>query len=133
MARKCEFATDCCANCEPTRILGQLIFGIESDDVRVKLLEHGSTLSLDIALTIIRTAEASNKQSKNLKTGDAAAIQGAFSSYKRSKQKSSKPPAGGSSSAGATFAGCWNCGSKSLCKPLTACWPKGKIVENAAY
>jgi hypothetical protein len=63
------------------------------------------TLSLDMALTIIRTAEASNKQSKNLKTGDAAAIQGATSSYKRFKQKSIKPPAGGSSSAGPTFVG----------------------------
>ena len=106
--------------------LGQLIFGVESDEVRVKLLEHGATLSLDQALTIIQTAEASNKQSKNLKTGDAAAIQGATSSYKRFKQKSSKPPAGGSSSAGATFAGCWNCGSKSRCKPLTACPAQGK-------
>jgi len=126
LARRCEFATDCCANCEPTRILGQLIFGVESDDVRVKLLEQGATLSLDRALTIIRTAEASNKQSKNLKTGDAAAIQGATSSYKRFKQKSSKPPAGGSSSAGATFAGCWNCGSETRCKPLTACPAQGK-------
>jgi hypothetical protein len=86
LARKCEFATDCCANCEPTRILGQLIFGVGSDNVRVKLLEHGVTLSLDMALTIIRTAEASNKQSKNLKTEDALAIQGATSSYKRFKQ-----------------------------------------------
>ena len=43
--------TDCCANCEPTRILGQLIFGVESDDVRVKLLEQGATLTLDMALT----------------------------------------------------------------------------------
>ncbi|KZS02265.1 Uncharacterized protein APZ42_000758, partial [Daphnia magna] len=109
-----------------TRTLGQLIFGVESDEVRVQLLEHGTTLSLDQALTIIRTAEASNKQSKNLKTGDAAAIQGATSSYKRLKQKSSKPPVGGSSSAGAKFAGCWNCGSKTRCKPLTACPAQGK-------
>ncbi|KZR99997.1 Uncharacterized protein APZ42_003910, partial [Daphnia magna] len=121
LARKCEFATDCCASCEPTRILGQLIFGVESDEVRVKLLEHGATLSLDQALTIIRTAEATNKQSKNLKTGDAAAIKGTTSSYKRFKPKSSNPPVAGSSSAGAKFAGCWNCGSKTRYKPLTAC------------
>jgi hypothetical protein len=126
LARKCEFATDCCANCEKTRILGQLIFGVESDEVRVKLLEQGATLSLDQALTFIRTAEASNKQSKNLKTGDAAAIQGATSTYKRFKEKSGKPPAGGSSSAGAKFMGCWNCGSKTRCKPLTACPAQGK-------
>ncbi len=62
LARKCEFATGCCANCEKTRILGQLIFGVESDEVSVKLLEHGATLSLDQALKIIRTTEASNKQ-----------------------------------------------------------------------
>ncbi len=80
------------------------------------------TLSLDMALTIIRTAEASNKQSKNLKTGDAAAIQGATSSYKRFKQKSIKPPAGGSSSAGPTFVGLWR-----------HVQPKGKILESAAY
>jgi hypothetical protein len=51
LARRFEFATDCCANCELTRILGQLIFGVESDDVRVKLLEQGATLTLDMALT----------------------------------------------------------------------------------
>ncbi|KZS03678.1 Uncharacterized protein APZ42_033523 [Daphnia magna] len=29
-------------------------------------------------------------------------------------------------SAGAKFAGCWNCGSKTRCKPLTACPAQGK-------
>jgi hypothetical protein len=134
LARKCEFATDCCANCEKTRILGQLIFGVESDEVRVKLLEQGATLSLDQALTIIRTAEASNKQSKNLKTGDAAAIQGTTSNYRRSKQMSDrpppretdKPPEGDSELDFDKFTGCWNCGSKSRCKPLTACPAQGR-------
>ncbi|KAK4006541.1 hypothetical protein OUZ56_011696 [Daphnia magna] len=65
LSRKCEFETDCWARCEPTCILGQLIFGVESDKVRVKLLEQGDTLTLDEALAILRTAEASNKQSKN--------------------------------------------------------------------
>lgn len=92
LARKCEFQTDSCARCEPTRILGQLIFGVESDEVRVKLLEQGDALTLDAALTILRTAEASNKQSINLKTGDAAAIQGANSTYRRFKQTSGRPP-----------------------------------------
>jgi hypothetical protein len=61
-AQKCEFEIDCCARCEPTRILRQFIFGAESDEVHVKLLEKGDTLTLDQALAILRTAEASNKQ-----------------------------------------------------------------------
>lgn len=28
LATKCCFATDCCANCEKTRILGQIVFGV---------------------------------------------------------------------------------------------------------
>jgi hypothetical protein len=134
LARKCEFQTDCCARCEPTRILGQLIFGVESDEVRVKLLEQGDTLTLDAALTILRTAEASNKQSINLKTGDAAAIQGATSNYRRFKQMSDRPPpretgkqpAGDSELDFDGFTGCWNCGSKSRCRPLTACPAQGR-------
>ncbi|KAK4024667.1 hypothetical protein OUZ56_010089 [Daphnia magna] len=42
LARKCEFATYCCARCEPTRILGKLISGIYSDEVRIKLHEQGT-------------------------------------------------------------------------------------------
>ncbi|XP_045025183.1 uncharacterized protein LOC123469907 [Daphnia magna] len=135
LARKCEFQTDCCARCEPTRILGQLIFGLESDEVRVKLLEQGVALTLDAALTILRTAEASNKQSINLKTGDAAAIQGANSTYRRFKQtsgsppprdKTGKPPARDNKPANDKFTGCGNCGSKSQCKPLTACPAQGR-------
>jgi hypothetical protein len=44
--------------------------------VRIKLLEQGATLTLDQALTILRTAEAATKQSSNLKHGETAAIQG---------------------------------------------------------
>jgi hypothetical protein len=136
LARKFEFETDCCARCEPTRILGQLIFGVGSDEVRVKLLEQGDELTLDAALTILRrpTAEASNKQSINLKTGDAAAIQGATSNYMRLKQMSDRPPpretgkprTGDSELDFEKFTGCWNCGSKSPCRPLTACPAQGR-------
>lgn len=62
LAQNCEFKTDFCARCEPTRILGQLIIGVESDEIHVKLLEQGDTLTLDQALAILSKAEASNKQ-----------------------------------------------------------------------
>ncbi len=39
LSRKCEFAKDCCADCYKTRILGQIVFGVHDDSVRVKLLE----------------------------------------------------------------------------------------------
>ena len=38
ISRKCDFGVDCCANCEPTRILGQLIAGVADNAVRIKLL-----------------------------------------------------------------------------------------------
>ena len=56
LARKCEFAVDCCANCQPTRILGQLVYGVYDDEIRRKLLEKGATLSLDQAIEILRVA-----------------------------------------------------------------------------
>ena len=83
LARKCEFAT---ANCEPTRILGQVISGVFSDEVRIKLLEQGATLTLDQALLLLRITEAASKESTNLKHGAAAAIQ-ATSTYKQKKQQ----------------------------------------------
>lgn len=92
LTRKCEFATDCCANCEPTRILGQVVSGVYSDKVRVKLLEQGATLSLYQALAILRTAEASNRQSRNLKHVDAVAIQATMSSDKWGKQQLAAEP-----------------------------------------
>jgi hypothetical protein len=83
LARKCEFATDCCANCQPTRILGQVVYGVYDDEIRRKLHEKGATLTLDQAIDILRVAEAASQQATNLKTGDAAAIQAlAKSSYK---------------------------------------------------
>jgi hypothetical protein len=58
ISSKCEFGVDCCANCEPTRILGQLVFGVRSDDDRRKLLEQGPTFKLDDALKTLRFTQA---------------------------------------------------------------------------
>lgn len=147
LARKCEFATDCCALCEPTRNLGQLISGVYSDEVRVKLLEQGAALTLDQALTILLTAKVSNTQSKNLKHGEAVAIQGATSSYKKFKQPSSasmppprsatpkaaEPPAFSPGTPGNSFTGCWYCGNKTRCKPLSACPAQGKQCGKCGF
>ena len=43
--RKCDFGPDCCALCEPTRLLGQLISGVADNTFRIKLLELGYTLT----------------------------------------------------------------------------------------
>ncbi|EFX84581.1 hypothetical protein DAPPUDRAFT_238988 [Daphnia pulex] len=55
LASKCEFLKDCCSKCQPTRILGQIVFGVYDDDVRRKLLERGDT----VATRSFRTAERS--------------------------------------------------------------------------
>ena len=33
IARNCEFAVDCCAHCQPTRILGKLVYGVYDDEI----------------------------------------------------------------------------------------------------
>ena len=87
LARKCEFDVDCCANLQPTRILGQLVYRVYDDEIRRKLLEKEATLSLDQAIEILRVAEAVSQQATNLKSGDAAAIQALpKSSYKKGKR-----------------------------------------------
>jgi hypothetical protein len=87
LARKCEFDVDCCANLQPTRILGQLVYRVYDDEIRRKLLEKGASLSLDQAIEILRVAEAVSQQATNLKSGDAAAIQALpKSSYKKGKR-----------------------------------------------
>ena len=74
LARKCEFEKDCCAACQNTRILGQVVFGVFDDEVRRKLLELGATLTLDMALTMLRTAEATRLQASTIKQGGAAPV-----------------------------------------------------------
>jgi hypothetical protein len=86
LASKCEFLKDCCSKCQPTRILGQIVFGVYDDDVRRKLLKRGDKLKLDEAIDILRVAEAASTQAKNLTQGDAMAIQAlSKSSYKKDK------------------------------------------------
>ena len=82
IASKCEFNSDCCSQCEPTRILGQIIFGVQDDDVRLKFLEKGANLTLDQAINTLRTAEATMKQAANLR--DSVGMQQiARSTYKK--------------------------------------------------
>jgi hypothetical protein len=122
LARKCEFEKDCCAACQNTRILGQVVFGVFDDEVRRKLLEQGATLTLDIALTTLRTAVATRLQASTIKQGGAAPVH-------QLKTPTAKPPMGkpaiqhrdqqrGRPAArwhppGTKPYGCWNCGSAS--------------------
>jgi hypothetical protein len=55
--------------------LGQIIYGVHSDEVRRKLLQEGATLSLKNALTTLRTAEATLMQAANLRKNDPPSIQ----------------------------------------------------------
>lgn len=43
-----DFVNDYCVNWEPTRILGQVVCGVNDDDAGVKLLENGATLKLGV-------------------------------------------------------------------------------------
>ncbi|XP_046653821.1 uncharacterized protein LOC124344350 [Daphnia pulicaria] len=87
ISRKCDFGQDCCARCEPTRILGQLISGVSDNAVRIKLLELGDALTLEQALTILRSAETSQLQAASLQQNDHA-----INAIRRSAYKSSKSP-----------------------------------------
>ena len=85
LARKSEFETDCCAKYTPTRILGKIVIGVQSNTVRVDLLKKGTALTLDDALATVRTAEASAHQAANLRQGETATIQRVESAYKKIK------------------------------------------------
>lgn len=76
--RKCNLATNFCTECNPTRILSQVVLGVFDDEVTLKLLEQGVSLTLDQALTILRMAETASQQDSNLKAGDVAGIQGTY-------------------------------------------------------
>ncbi|KAI9550284.1 hypothetical protein GHT06_004923 [Daphnia sinensis] len=128
LARMSEFTTDCCANCQPTRILGQIVYGVYDDEIRRKLREQGATLTLDRAIEILRVAEAASKQATNLKTGDAAAIQTlAKSAYKKNKTQRQSST---SSNQDGKSDGCWNCGSRR--HPRQQCPANGKECSKCA-
>lgn len=61
LTRKCEFATDCCANCQLTRILGQVVYGLYYNEILRKVLEQVATLTPDQAEDILRLAKAASK------------------------------------------------------------------------
>ena len=82
VSRKCDFGLDCCALCEPTRILGQLIAGVADNAVRIKLLEQGDALTLDQALIILRTSETTQLQAASLQQGDPSVNAIKKSAYK---------------------------------------------------
>jgi hypothetical protein len=67
VSRKCDIIGDCCAICEATSILGQIVTGVADNEVRIKLLEQGDTLTLNGAIAILRTAETSQLQAVNLR------------------------------------------------------------------
>ena len=125
LSSKCEFQEDCCAACEPTRILGQIVYGVRNEEDRRKLLEKGPALQLDDALTTLRTSEAALKQSANLRSSDAPSINMTTkSNYKKKKSdktgkaanadKSAKPSNGSQkTSDSTTSSGCTHCGSSS--------------------
>ena len=89
LSRKCDFGKDCYARFEPTRILGQLISGIEDNAVCIKLLELGDAITLDQALTILRSAESSRAQAAPLQQSDHAINAIRRSTYKSNKLESS--------------------------------------------
>lgn len=122
IASKCNFATGCGALCEPKHILSQIIAGVYDEDVRRLLLKAGPQLTLDVAVTTVRTAEAAIQQSANLKSGGAAGIQGLGkkSTYKQNKDSGQPPQPKGqtgghpdtkSTQRSPSGPGCWWCGS----------------------
>lgn len=119
IARKCKFVSDCCANCDPTRILGQVVAGVRDDEARVKLLDKGKDLTLDSALTTLRTAEAAGIQATSIKHGDAAAIQATRSAHQKAKQEKRNRKGDGAPTKSkqtgktkhANSEGCRNCGA----------------------
>ena len=122
LSRKCEFEKDCCAACQNTRLLGQMVFGVLDDDVRRKLLELGAKLTLEKAITIVRTAEATRLQSSNMKQGTTAPvnqIKSATGKRPNDRQAGSQrsQPRGKPSvrwhPPGCQPYGCWSCGAAS--------------------
>jgi hypothetical protein len=52
--------------------LGQLISGVADNTVRIKILRLGDALTLDQALTILRSAKKSQLQAASLQQNDHA-------------------------------------------------------------
>ena len=69
-----------------TRILGQVIQGVNNGDLQCKLLEKGESISFNSAIELLRTAKAAAKQASNLNEVEASRIQASRkSAYKKSE------------------------------------------------
>ncbi|KZR98357.1 Uncharacterized protein APZ42_006266, partial [Daphnia magna] len=120
-----------------TRLLGQIVYGVHSDEAQRKLLQEGATLSLNQALSTLRTAEATLMQAANLRQKDSPSIQQIKNNTTKTDTKSASrsphpahqrnfrrgPPAG------APPHGCWNCGAESF-HPKSECPANGKECDS---
>ena len=120
LARKCEFEEDCCAKCQDTRLLGQVVFGVFDDEVRRRILEQGDKLSLDAALAILRTAEATKQQAANIRHSGTSTVNqvkaqgdkqhgGRPDGHRRETRHEARPSRW--HPPGCQPYGCWNCGA----------------------
>jgi hypothetical protein len=94
LSRKSEYNGDCCARCESTRILGQIVSGVADKEVRIKMLEQGDAFTLDRAVTILRTAETSQLQAANLQedhTINAIVCRSTTAANRQTKRKKTDP------------------------------------------
>ncbi|KRZ02708.1 hypothetical protein T11_15687 [Trichinella zimbabwensis] len=121
IASKCEFAADCCGDCETTWLLGQVVFGVNNDDVRRKLLQESNSLTLDKAIQILRSLELASYQASQLKHDEVAFHQRTALSPIDSRRALAPPSNASTSERQATCemkdkrqptTGCWKCGSK---------------------
>ncbi len=125
LAQKCEFTGDCCARCEPTRILGQIIYGVHDDEVRRTLLKVGPALTLTDAITALRLAESSFNQASSLREESAvqAIKRSAYSKGKEAKRSGGPKTSSTAAKANGTGpkpSGCRWCGAGE-CHPKEEC------------
>ncbi|KRZ04676.1 hypothetical protein T11_4820, partial [Trichinella zimbabwensis] len=122
IACKCEFASDRCGDCETTRPVGQVLFGVNNDDVRRKLLQEGDSLTLDKAIQILRSLEMASYQASQLKHDEVASHQRMALSPIDNRRALAPPRNASTCERQATSkmkdktqptSGSWKCGSKS--------------------
>ena len=117
LARKSEFTADCSATCGSTRILGQLIHGINNQALAAQILEKGQSVTLETAISLLRTAEADSKLSANQATGQSL--------YKKCREGLQKRE-GGTEKMFFKKYHCMFCGGKTR-HPREECPANGKI------
>ena len=87
LAGKCAFDEGCCANCINARLIDRIVVGVESDELRIKLIEQAATLTLDNAITVAQAWEATNKSVSSLRSETQSSIEAirSRSTYKQNK------------------------------------------------